>query len=362
VLPSGPRPRPGGLDRYAGEATLARDFGYDNHDFLSFLEDRGFYVAHQSHANYLKTTHSLASSLNMEYLSDVAVQVGNRCDDWTPLYTRIEDNRLRRTLEARGYRFLHLGSWWGPSRENRFADVESHRVAVPYFDRLCLTSTLFYAVDRHFGYFDDEIEPRRLQWTQFHHQMEELENLPRTGGPWFVFAHVLVPHPPYVFDRAGRFVTRTAEVAEGTARGYVDQLAFVSQQMREVVDRMLASRAVAPIIVIQSDEGPFPDRYQNQVMQFDWHQASVRELRHKMGILNAYYLPDGGAAALYPSITPVNSFRVILDRYFGAQLGLLPDRCYAFDDEAHPYTFFDITAAVGEPATNLAAASHRLAP
>src|SRR5262249_35970745 len=170
---------------------------------------------------------------------------GGDCDDWTPLYTRIEDNALWRTLSHRGYRMAHLGSWWGPTRENRYASLEPERVVVPYFDRLCLMSTLFYALDRHLGFFDDVIEPRRIQWSQFHRQMEALRHLPREGGPWFVFAHVLVPHPPYVFDRRGRFVTKTVEEREGMARGYVDQLAFVNQEMREVVDSLLARRGPA---------------------------------------------------------------------------------------------------------------------
>jgi len=345
------------LDRYASGTTLARDFGYDNSGFLDFLTERGFYVAHDSHANYLKTTHSLASSLNMSYLGDVASEVGGASDDWTPLYTRIEDNALWRSLSRRGYRMLHVGSWWGPTRENRYATMGPERVAVPYFDRLCLMSTLFYALDRHFGYFDDLVEPRRIQWNQFHRQMQVLEHLPRDGGPWFVFAHVLVPHPPYVFDRGGHFVTKNTEEEGGLARGYVEQLDYLNREMREVVDSLLAKRSVAPIVVIQSDEGPYPKRYQNHVMQFDWRRASEPELQHKMGILSAFYLPDGGAADLYPSITPVNSFRVILNRYFGTRLERLPDRSYAFTDERHPYAFFDITASLGAPAVHLAAAT-----
>jgi hypothetical protein len=46
-----------------------------------------------------------------------------------------------------------------------------------------------------------------------------------------------------------------------------------------------------------------------------------------MAILNAYSVP-GGAPALYPSISPVNSFRVILNARFGESLPLLPDRSY----------------------------------
>ena len=43
-------------------------------------------------------------------------------------------------------------------------------------------------------------------------------------------------------------------------------------------------------------------------------------------ILNAYYLPDDGSSKLYPSISPVNTFRLILSNYLGADLELLPDR------------------------------------
>jgi hypothetical protein len=47
----------------------------------------------------------------------------------------------------------------------------------------------------------------------------------------------------------------------------------------------------------------------------------------------------------------VNSFRLILDRYFDAGLGLLPDRVYIFKDERHLYRYWDVTdRARQEPA------------
>jgi hypothetical protein len=62
-----------------------------------------------------------------------------------------------------------------------------------------------------------------------------------------------------------------------------------------------------------------------------------------MGILNAYYLPGTGQAGLYPSITPVNSFRVVFNAYFGTDLPILPDRSYIFTNQLHLYDFRDIT-------------------
>jgi hypothetical protein len=46
-----------------------------------------------------------------------------------------------------------------------------------------------------------------------------------------------------------------------------------------------------------------------------------------MKILNAYYLP-GHADQLYTSISPVNTFRVVLNSYFGTNFPLLEDVSY----------------------------------
>ena len=70
--------------------------------------------------------------------------------------------------------------------------------------------------------------------------------------------------------------------------------------------------------------------------------ATDAELREKTGILNAYYLPDLDNNPLYPSITPVNSFRLVFNLYFGTDLELLPDRIYVYYP-GRPYTFYDIT-------------------
>ena len=45
--------------------------------------------------------------------------------------------------------------------------------------------------------------------------------------------------------------------------------------------------------------------------------------------LAAYYLPDSGAASLYPSMSSVNTFRVVFNTYFGTDLPLLPDTSYS---------------------------------
>ena len=127
-----------------------------------------------------------------------------------------------------------------------------------------------------------------------------------------------------------------------TQENYLNQLAYTNQAIQEVVESILTTSRVEPIIVVQADEGPFPERYAQDQKGFSWREATVDEVRLKLGIINAYYVPKA-SASLYLGISPVNTFRLIFNSYFGANLELLPDRSYAFVDEQHIYDFFDVT-------------------
>ncbi len=57
-----------------------------------------------------------------------------------------------------------------------------------------------------------------------------------------------------------------------------------------------------------------------------------------MSILNAYYLPDGGEQLLYDSISPVNTFRLILRHYFNEDIELIDDIAL-FSTYDNPYKY-----------------------
>src|SRR5438552_8790363 len=104
-----------------------------------------------------------------------------------------------------------------------------------------------------------------------------------------------------------------------------------------MIDGILANSSEPPIIILQSDHG--------SGMGLSTQSAEHTDLRERMSILNAYYLPGPGRAALYQGISPVNSFRVVFNAYFGAGLDLLPDRSY-FSTWDDPFQFIDVTDRV----------------
>jgi len=330
------------LDRYPCASTLRRIWNFDNTDFLDYLTDRGFYVASESRSNYLKTAHSLASSLNMDFINYLSDQLGEESNDWLPLYQMLQDYRVWRFLKQKGYKYMHFGSWWGPTSRNKHADINFRLGRVPEFSSMLFRSTIFFPIAVALGMDDRREEIRKRVLYKF----DELGKIPQIDEPTFVFAHMLIPHSPYVFDRQGNFLTEAQVNKRSRRENYIDQLVFTNIKLKALVDKLISGSNVQPIIILQGDEGTFPERYRREGESFNWKRATEEELKEKMGILNAYYLPNRDKSVLHSSITPANSFRLVFNLYFGANLELLPDESYAFEDERHLYNFFNVTDRV----------------
>ena len=115
-------------------------------------------------------------------------------------------------------------------------------------------------------------------------------------GPKFVFAHVLLPHPPYTFASDGRFLTDEEDAALTKRRATHEQLTYLQARIEALVDRLLAlPEAERPIIVLQADEGPYPTDYARNTVGYDWATATTEDLEVKFGIFNAMYLPGSEA-------------------------------------------------------------------
>jgi hypothetical protein len=333
------------FDRYGAADTLERIYGLDNSAFLDELERRGFYVARDSAANYVKTALSLASSLNMDYLDLAALESqAQSADDWTPIYRMLSGAEAVQTfLKTRGYVYVHLGSPFSFTATNSAADLNVRRTEQSEFVDVLLDTTIIRAAS---SFLPDETADRvKRFWLFTRYQLDRLEDVTRQPGPKFVFAHVTLPHPPYVFDRDGNFVPEPEEKERGRQRGFREQVEYANARILALLDILLTGpEEERPIVIIQADEGPYPIRSYSD--GFDWPAASAPELAEKYRILNAYYLPGVEGSELYPSISPVNSFRVVFNAYFDANLPLLPDRSYVFTDSKHIYTAVDITDKV----------------
>ncbi len=174
----------------------------------------------------------------------------------------------------------------------------------------------------------NEAQRQLVLWS-----FDQLERIPPLQGPKFVFAHFVSPHRPYLFGPNGERTPSsgalnfddsipTTDVAQEFGE-YRDQLLYINKRTLEMLDVLLENSSTDPIIILQSDTGP--------AFGFDWSNPDQKNLLTKIGILNAYHLPAGCDPQLYPTISPVNSFRVVFDCVFGGDYALRPDATYYSD-------------------------------
>lgn len=299
------------LDVYARQDVLEEDFNYDNSEFINYLTDKGFYVATKSMSNYDYTTYSLSSSLNMDY-----VEIGQKRG---ALYEMVADSEVSRFLKEVGYTYIYIdgGISGFANRMTKYADFTLRYKSDAIFKRTTFSdrwvgTTALSPVAWHFLAFLSE-DKRRARLYPF----DRLAEMPYVEGPKFVYAHIVLPHPPYIFDRDGNPVRPDLFYDIGNIlkptqhmERYVNQLIFTTKKVREAIDGILSNSNEKPIIILQGDQGPW------------W----VGGGRYK--ILNAYYLPGKDKHPLYETISPINSFRVIFNLYFDTNYPLLEDKSY----------------------------------
>jgi hypothetical protein len=291
---------------------LEDQFGYDNSAFIGALEDDGFYVADCSRSNYGYTIQSMTSELNMNYLDDLDLAYND-----PTLSARLQHSDVRKFFDELGYEFVVFESpypWLDITGADQYIKSDSD-VAIQDFEILYLRTTLFtLPFDGYRRFVNDTIDPgMHTHVHQVNTILRYLQNPPESDGPRFVYAHILSPHVPKVFTSNGQLNPNWKEDQKAALRGTYD---YIGDQILKAVESILESSDRDPIIILQADHG-------------DSKEAEYRTL-----ILNAYYLPDGGEEDLYPAISPVNTFRVILNRYFGQDISLLEDKSYFSPDKS----------------------------
>ncbi len=304
------------LDMYARDDALKRDYGFDNKAFTDYLRSKGFYVARQGRSNYLYTHISLGSLLNMDYVQPVLKSAGLRPTERTFLAMN-RTNKLFRLMKAAGYTVVYLPPEGYVFLEAPNADLvkASSGLGLSDFERALVLDSLLHPVAAA------AYDHRQHVLDEF----AELETIP--AAPTFTFAHILCPHPPYVFDAQGGRVANPGS-PETRSRLYTNQLAYVNKRVEGMIDRILSESKTPPVIVIQGDHGTW---------------LGPGNLRSS-GVLLACYFPDGGGRRLYPTITSVNAVRTMLDYYLGMSYPRLPDVSYQQKLDGGEYSFREVEA------------------
>jgi len=339
------------LDGFGRADVLQRYYQLDQRPFLEALEKRGFYVAARSRSNYVQTHLSVPSTLNFRYWDELLPDA-NPDPDRRLGIDALRHNELARLLKSQGYRTIAFPTGFDPSEMRTADSFVFNPYSVNEFEAVVLDLTLIPGLFRIVA-MEPRLHLHRLRMLQVFRELEDVE---AGDAPVFVFAHLLSNHPPFVLGENGeayfpdstfsnedgnRFWSRPGHSRQGYIENYRRQARFVNRRVIEVLDRILANPARPRVVIVQGDHGPGS--------RWDTESLAATCLDERVSILNAYYFPDRDYRRLYPEISPVNSFRVVLNQYFGAAYDLLPDRSF-YSSGSKDFEFTDVTARAGSPA------------
>ncbi len=319
------------LDAYSREDLLKSDFGFDNQPFINQLTALGFQVIPCSRSNYNATALSLSSMLNLNYKSTIGVLASSVSSGQDPMVPLIKHNEVRFILQGMGYSIYTFetgfpGLDWPNSHQFVLPQQESwvSKQLLPIETVYIKNTALEILLDSQIGIFK-QIKTTVDSPNAEHIALEEyiLNELPGTAnlpGPKFVYAHILLPHKPFVFDGQGNIRTDTRFFSKGGdpinddffRQGYIGQVEFANSQISQDLKDILRFSQKPPIIILMGDHG------------YAWGDTHFENLM-------AVYMPGTNARPFYPTISNVNVFRSIFNDYFDAAYPMLPDLSYRID-------------------------------
>lgn len=330
------------LDGHGREDVLRDMYGLTDHTLAQGLRERGFYVADKAHSNYVQTELSMASSLNMNHLS--AVIPGDPGENnRAPFDEAIKDNSVQKTFTGLGYQLIGITTGFPAISFPQAKTGYSVRSGMSLLEAALVQSTPLAENTQILG---SQFSMRRRWLLDGFSALEEVSG--ESSKPKMVVAHILAPHPPFVFGPNGEPVQQGRGFGyydgsdylnnrlskEDYRKGYAGQERYMANLTLHMVDTILARSKVKPVIIIQGDHGPKSELDQN-----DLAKTQIDEC---FPILNAYYGPEALTSQLYPEVTPVNSFRLVFSALTGQKQNLLPDRSY-YSPFGHPMQLTDVT-------------------
>ena len=326
------------LDAYPGYDSLKTTSNYDNSEFLNYLTERGFFVQKESYSNYAQSFISIPSALNMKHLNYLTEELGDSRDQTIP-YQMGSDNNVMNFLKSQGYTIANFDSGWGLTRDMKSAELQLCG------DNQLLNSNFLIMLVKASAL--NPIYVKIFETSQIELKLCVFDELPkvqsRSDEPIFAFAHILLPHPPFIFDANGGIrsvdsLDLSLEVRDNNNRAaHLEQLKFVNKKIAQVVDQLLDSES-PPVIIISSDHGSaflFDGNLTN------WDNPTNEMIKERMDNIMFIYLPSNETDIFYEEITPVNVFRVLFNHYFETDFEILEDKIFFSRDGS--YNFKDVT-------------------
>ncbi len=303
------------LDEYTDNEILTKKFGYNNEKFLEFLNNNGFYMHDKLFSTFGGTVKELNVILNMEYPKKLRWMSED--------YESLNNNKVMSIFSNQNYSIIETNSMM---RWKNFSDVDTklcydtNFINSEFLDQVLGKSIIRYFLEKY------QQDTRRDTVRCTFDVLNEITL--KTDGPKYVFSHVYVPHPPFLFGPNGENVIPDRREISGlqsweNPQGYVNQLIYATNEITVVIKNIVKNDPNA-IIIVQGDTGTLTGA--------DISKKTMKEIYQAHSILYAVRIPDVEDSDY---MIPVNTYRIIFNNYFNMNYDYLEYHSYEDDNDGN---------------------------
>ena len=317
------------FDGMPSTKAMQKQWSFDNSALDSFLLQEKFYIATHARSNYNITMLSVSSSFNMEYLLPSQIYTGGEASMIQKASPALMNNSLTKILRKEDYEIYQ----YQPLSTNN-SEWDGQLFFVEIMSLSYYYKTLPGRLDRdlswHLGGVDLAKKAKRfvVNRNNISHKKNILYTIDRiktsckdTVLPKFVYGHFMLPHEPFIFDSTGNMI-KVGQFESNEERNvsmFMNQVKYANKVITDLIKHIKRNNKKNTIIIVEGDHGYRNIYGKKEYLIFD--------------NLNAIYYPDQDYSALTSTNSPVNTFRLLLNKYFYTKYPRLIDTCYYI-----PYT------------------------
>ena len=321
------------FDCYPGTSFLKNYMQYDNSSLTDTLQNKGFHVINNPKSNYNRTAFSLASTLNFEYLQKIKNNVSIQSKNYNQAQLATKYSVVPKMFTKLGYKVYNLSIF---DIDNQKSMEKETFLTLPD-QRFLLYNTLFERIQNDLfwnlvtGKYQvkfiqkmvavkkQEVVDEQLKKRTFNNKViDSLQKIPsiQEADPKFIYAHFYLPHPPFFYTENGEGNDLNFIVTEESLtdqKMFLSYLRYTNRVMLTLINKILKDSKKPPVIIVQSDHG-FRDFKDGPKMPYLFFKN-----------YSAFYFPDKNYSMLYDTLSNINTFPIIFNKYFNTNIPLQKD-------------------------------------
>lgn len=335
------------LDGYGSVSSIKKYLEYDNSSFTKQLEEIGFKVQKNATSNYCRTIFSLTSTLNFNYIQDFIKPKVTQEN----LNKYLSENRVSEILKLYGYNYYIFDSGFGLKKNYGKNEFLIKSIGLNFLHNAFSTSDndiLNSFINNSLFRISENPFFANLAVKNYASKVlsvfSKLPTLAKNSDKKFVFAHIISPHPPFLFDRFGK-VGKYGDYDPSSGnfnwnqKLYVEQMSFINTKIINTLREIIKNDKRDKIIVIQGDHGT---RVLPETRKLKSDEGWVQE---EYSILNAIYISKNDSTKKYIynnwNYSSVNTFRILFNGFYEYNFPILIDNKY-YSELKEPYSFIKI--------------------